>query len=72
MCLNKNQNFTVYDIDLPTHSINALKNSAQLGKSEWGVIESDESDGSFVKVPSTYSIITNIDEEHLDYYKILE
>ena len=49
--------------------INSLKNTAHLGKSEWAVIESDESDGSFLKLPITYSIITNIDKEHLDYYR---
>ena len=48
--------------------INSLKNNAQLGKGEWAVIESDESDGSFLKLPVTYSIVTNIDREHLDYY----
>ena len=41
--------------------INSLENSAKLGKSEWSILESDESDGSFVKVPSTYAVITNID-----------
>ena len=35
-------------------------------------IESDESDGGFLKVPQTYSIVTNIDEEHLDYYKSIK
>ncbi len=49
--------------------INSLKSSARLGKSGWSILESDESDGSFVKVPSTYSIITNIDREHIDFYK---
>ena len=48
--------------------INSFRNNAQLGKSEWAVIESDESDGSFLKLPVTYSIVTNIDKEHLDYY----
>ena len=48
--------------------INSLKNNAQLGKGEWAVIESDESDGSFLKLPITYSIVTNVDKEHLDYY----
>ena len=48
--------------------INSLKNNAQLGKGEWAVIEADESDGSFLKLPITYSIVTNVDEEHLDYY----
>ena len=51
--------------------INSLENSAKLGKSEWCVLESDESDGSFVKVPSTYAVVTNIDREHMDYYKSL-
>jgi UDP-N-acetylmuramate--alanine ligase len=48
--------------------INSLKNTAHLGKGEWAVIESDESDGSFLKLPVTYSIVTNIDKEHLEYY----
>ena len=48
--------------------INSLKNNAQLGKGEWAVIESDESDGSFLKLPITYSIVTNLDKEHLDFY----
>jgi len=52
--------------------INSLKNNAQLGKSEWAVIESDESDGSFLKLPITYSIVTNLDKEHLDYYGSFE
>jgi len=49
--------------------LNSFGNSAKLGKSNWCIIESDESDGSFLKIPFTYSIITNIDAEHLDYYK---
>ena len=49
--------------------INSLRNNAQLGKGEWAVIEADESDGSFLKLPITYSVITNIDKEHIDYYK---
>jgi UDP-N-acetylmuramate--alanine ligase len=48
--------------------INSLKNTAHLGKGEWSVIESDESDGSFLKLPVTYSIVTNLDKEHLDFY----
>ena len=52
--------------------INSLKNTAQLGKGDWAVIESDESDGSFLKLPITYSIVTNIDKEHLDFYKDFE
>ena len=52
--------------------LNSLGNSAKLGKSDWCILESDESDGSFLKVPKTYSIVTNIDEEHLDFYKSLD
>ena len=52
--------------------LNSFGNSAKLGKSNWCLIESDESDGSFLKIPFTYSIITNIDSEHLDFYKSLE
>ena len=52
--------------------LNSFSGSAKLGKSNWCILESDESDGSFTKIPSTYSIITNIDKEHLDYYKSLE
>ena len=40
-----------------------------MGKGEWAVIESDESDGSFLKLPITYSVVTNLDKEHLDHYK---
>ena len=52
--------------------INSLKNSAKLGKSDWSILEADESDGSFVSISPTYSIITNIDREHMDYYESLE
>jgi len=48
--------------------INSIKNNAKLGKGEWAVIEADESDGSFLKLPVTYSIVTNVDKEHLNYY----
>jgi len=52
--------------------LNSFIGSAKLGKSDWCILESDESDGSFTKIPLTYSIVTNIDKEHLDYYKSLE
>ena len=52
--------------------LNSFNNSARLGKSNWSILEADESDGSFIKVPPTYSIITNIDREHMDYYKSME
>ena len=51
--------------------LNSFGNSAKLGKSNWCILESDESDGSFLKIPPTYSIVTNIDKEHLDFYKSL-
>ena len=49
--------------------INSLRSNAKLGKGEWSILEADESDGSFLKLPINYSIVTNIDYEHLDYYK---
>ena len=49
--------------------INSLKSNAKLGKGEWAILEADESDGSFLKLPINYSIVTNIDYEHVDYYK---
>ena len=52
--------------------INSIGNSAKLGKGEWCVLESDESDGSFLELPFTYSIITNIDNEHLEHYGSIE
>lgn len=51
--------------------INSIKNNAKLGNGEWSVVESDESDGSFLDLPVTYSVITNIDKEHMDFYKNL-
>ncbi len=52
--------------------INSIKSTARLGKSDWSILEADESDGSFVHIPPTYSIITNIDREHMDFYKSIE
>ena len=49
--------------------INSFKSNAKLGKGEWAILEADESDGSFLKLPINYSIVTNIDFEHIDYYK---
>ncbi len=49
--------------------INSLKSNAKLGKGEWAILEADESDGSFLKLPINYSIVTNIDFEHIDYYR---
>jgi UDP-N-acetylmuramate--alanine ligase len=52
--------------------INSIDNSAKLGKSDWSILEADESDGSFVYIPPTYSIITNIDREHMDFYSSMD
>ena len=52
--------------------INSIKNTARLGKSDWSILEADESDGSFIHIPPTYSIITNIDREHMDFYKSMD
>ncbi len=49
--------------------INSFKSNAKLGQGDWAILEADESDGSFLKLPINYSIVTNIDYEHLDYYK---
>ena len=48
--------------------INAYGTNAKIGAGEWMVVEADESDGTFIKLPSTIAIITNIDPEHLDYF----
>ncbi len=49
--------------------INSFKTNAKLGKGDWAILEADESDGSFLKLPVNYSIVTNIDYEHMDFYK---
>ncbi len=48
--------------------INAWGSNARLGDGDWMVAEADESDGSFLKLPATIAVVTNIDPEHLDYY----
>ena len=49
--------------------INSYNSNAKIGFSDWMVVEADESDGSFLKLPSTNVIVTNIDAEHLEFYK---
>ena len=49
--------------------INSYGTNARLGDGDWMVVEADESDGTFVKVPSTIAVVTNIDPEHLDHWK---
>src|SRR6185295_14919681 len=48
--------------------INAYGTNARLGKGEWMVVEADESDGTFLKLPATVAVVTNMDPEHLDHY----
>jgi UDP-N-acetylmuramate--alanine ligase len=49
--------------------LNNFSSNALLGEGNWIVAEADESDGTFIKIPSTIGIVTNIDREHLDYWK---
>src|SRR5215475_8162115 len=49
--------------------INAYGTNARLGDGDWMVVEADESDGTFLKLPADVAVITNIDPEHLDYFK---
>jgi UDP-N-acetylmuramate--alanine ligase len=48
--------------------INAYGTNARIGEGDWMVVESDESDGSFLRLPATIAIVTNVDPEHLDHY----
>ncbi|MBT6828738.1 MAG: UDP-N-acetylmuramate--L-alanine ligase, partial [Rhodospirillaceae bacterium] len=48
--------------------INAYGTNARLGAGDWMVVEADESDGSFVKLPATVAVVTNIDPEHMEFY----
>jgi len=48
--------------------IHAYGSNARMGDGEWMVVEADESDGTFVKLPATIAIVTNIDAEHMDHY----
>ena len=52
--------------------INKYGTNARLGQGDWMVVEADESDGTFVKLPATIAIVTNIDPEHLDHYRGFE
>src|SRR5690606_22640030 len=48
--------------------INAYGTNARMGGGDWMVVEADESDGTFLKLPADIAVITNIDPEHLDHY----
>jgi UDP-N-acetylmuramate--alanine ligase len=52
--------------------INAYGTNARLGAGDWMVVEADESDGTFLKLPADVAIVTNIDPEHLDHFKNFE
>ena len=52
--------------------INAYGTNARLGGGDWMVVEADESDGTFLKLPADVAIVTNIDPEHLDHFKTFE
>jgi UDP-N-acetylmuramate--alanine ligase len=52
--------------------MNTFGSNAKLGKGDYMVVEADESDGSFLRIPPTIAVVTNIDPEHLDYWKTPE
>ena len=52
--------------------INAYGTNARLGTGEWMVVEADEFDGTFLKLPADIAIVTNIDPEHLDHFKTFD
>ena len=52
--------------------INAWGTNARIGKGEWMVVEADESDGTFLKLPTQIGVVTNIDPEHMDYWPSIE
>src|SRR5947199_957657 len=52
--------------------INAYGTNARLGAGDWMVVEADESDGTFLKLPTDVAIVTNVDPEHLDHFKTFD
>jgi UDP-N-acetylmuramate--alanine ligase len=52
--------------------VNTFGSNAKLGKGDYMVVEADESDGSFLHIPPTIAIVTNVDPEHLDHWKTAE
>src|SRR5262245_32961960 len=52
--------------------INELGSNARRGNGDWMIVEADESDGTFIKIPTQIGVVTNIDPEHLDYFKSVE
>ncbi len=66
MAANFNPSFIIGGI------LNSERSNAQMGTGNWVVAEADESDGSFLRLPSTISVVTNIDPEHMDFYKTFD
>ena len=67
--------FTASGVDPTVISGGIIKDwgsNARLGKGEWMIVEADESDGTFVRLPTQIGVVTNIDPEHLDYFKSVE
>src|SRR5579863_6109536 len=52
--------------------INAYGTNARLGACDWMVVEADESDGTFLRLPADIAVVTNVDPEHLDYFKTFD
>ncbi len=52
--------------------VNAYGTNTRIGKSDWMVVEADESDGTFTRLPSAVAVVTNMDPEHLDHYGEIE
>jgi UDP-N-acetylmuramate--alanine ligase len=52
--------------------INAYGTNARMGQGSWMVVEADESDGTFLKLPADVALVTNIDPEHLDHFKTFD
>ena len=52
--------------------IHAYGSNARMGKGEWMVVEADESDGTFNRLPATIAVVTNIDPEHMDHWGTIE
>jgi UDP-N-acetylmuramate--alanine ligase len=52
--------------------INAWGSNARLGEGPWMIVEADESDGTFIKIPTQIGVVTNIDPEHLDHFETVE
>ena len=52
--------------------VNAYGTNTKCGKSDWMVVEADESDGSFIRLPATVAVVTNMDPEHMDHYETFD